>query len=225
MNSLSYEQDHKFTKKLLSTYNKLKIGNVITIHDCLLSNRQIHTYSKHIIKHIQDINEGEFIYIPICFRFQKLGDEKHKLCFLITKRNDNILLELFDSNSWNYMLEDDKFKNKRNLTRILNYVNNHINHLDIILYNYSLNTVGGYCITFTLLFLLYRLSNVSINEIKNKFSFYQTRVNVNYEKVINKYIKSNEIDINIYDDVINLLIKNEDKLKILNKSNTPLFCS
>lgn len=206
-NVLTSTQEQNFTDKLSLKYETLSYLQDIIITDSTLSRRQVSTISNNIINTIEHVQDNQLIYIPICFKFQKLGDQKHRVILLFS----NNTLEVFDCNGWEWFLDSKKYKNKQNLAKILNKVQQETD-IDIFKYDYSLNCISGSCVTFSLLFVLYRINGVSIDDICEIFEFYESRNTVNFERKMDKLIKQKEFDWTIYHKIITKLI-NKESLK------------
>ena len=202
---LSTDDENNFVGKLSKKFN-FNVEKHLMISDMIMSRRQISSNANNLINIIKNMENNSNTYVPIQFNYKKAGDQKHRMCLFITK-NNNITIELFDSNSWNYMLDDKKYNNKPNLKNILIKVREYFNNLEIIPYNFSLNIIDGYCVSLTLIYLLYKVSNININQV---FSFYNTRIKVHYEKEVYKLLKKKELNWNTYHNIITELINNEN---------------
>jgi len=189
---LEYVENSYYFK--FSTVNNIYITNEIIISDISYSKRQL-------LKMSNDINNfldsHDIIYIPIRFTFKKLGDEKHRIS--IFKKNN--IIEVFDPNNWNYV---NTYFQKNNKDTLLYILNN--SKYKIYFYNLSLNTIDGYCVTFNILFLIYRYY-LSRDEVNSIFKKYEKRIKINYEKYINKLIIKKSININEYINMIDTVIK------------------
>ena len=201
---LTPDQEDAFIQKLAKQTDNLAYYPEILICDHTLSRRHINGVSNIIISIVNSVEDGEIHYIPIRFNFKKSGDEKHRVVLLITSQS----IEVFDSNSWEWILNCPKYRNKQNLLAILNKVQQETNS-NIFTYNYSLNCVSGSCASFALLFMLYRVNGLSIDDVCHVFEFYESRINVHYEKKMDKLIKQKEFDWSIYHDIITGLINQE----------------
>jgi len=202
---LTSTQETSFVHKLSLKYDELSYSPEIIINDLTLSKRQISKISNNLISTINNVEDNQLIYIPIRFDYKKLGDEKHRIILLFS----NNTLEVFDCNSWKWMLKCKEYKNKQNLVAILKNVKK-ATDINIFTYNYSLNCVSGYCTSFGLLFILYRTNGLSINDVCQIFEAYESRTDVHYEKKINKLFKKKEFDWSIYHDIITTLINKEN---------------
>ena len=214
---LTSNQEGTFIQRLDNLYN-FYLHKEIQINDSTLSRRHISNIANKIIAIVNDTEEDELSYIPVRFGFKKLGDEKHRIALLIT----NNTIEVFDSNSWNYMLNNQKYRNKQNLVNVLNNVTQET-ECNIFNYNYSLNTIAGSCVSFALLFVLYRVSGLSIDNVCELFKFYESRTNTHYEKQMDKLIRQKEFNWNVYHTLITNLINNEKKVNRRLTHNSPLF--
>ena len=201
---LSPDQEDTFITKLAKRTEDLTYYPEILICDHTLSRRHISGVSNVIISIVNSVKDDEIHYIPILFNFQKSGDDKHRVVLLITSQS----IEVFDPNSWEWILNCPKYRNKQNLLAILNKVQQETN-VTVFTYNYSLNCVSGSCASFALLFVLYRVSGLLIDDICQVFEFYESRIGVHYEKKMDKLIKQNEFDWSIYHEIITNLINQE----------------
>ena len=223
MKYLNYLQEEAFVQRI-SKNTDIRYYSSIKITDSLSSRRQTSNITREVISIIETLEYNEKVYLPIGFNFKKMGDEKHRLCMLITKEENNYLIELFDSNSWNNMLDSKKYRNKENVEEILKNVQEYFKeYIKIHKYEYCLNSADGYCVTLTLLFLLYRSNNIPIEKLSEILSFYESRSSVHYEKELNKMIKERNINYEDYHNTITNLINNEKKVKKV-KRNKPTMC-
>ena len=178
------EQEEEAFVRRLASGKDFTAAKRLDINDSLMSKRQVGTISSKIKELMKD---GGKIYIPIQFNYKKLGDQKHRICLFIS----NGVIELFDSNSWNYDIADNT---KKNLISILDATG-----ATIVPYNFSLNVVDGFCVSFTLLFLLYKMSDVSVMDI---FAGYETRNRQCFEKEIYGLLRSKNMDWKVYHKII-----------------------
>jgi len=142
--------ENRFLKKISGEYD-VHITDKMNITDMKLSSRGVNNHVQNINKMIENMDSP--IFIPVEFLYKKGGDNKHRVGLFIKNVRGKTVVEAYDPNGWSFEENNDKYFNKSNMNNILKSLGYEV-RVNIKV----LNINNGYCIFYTSLFLLFRVS-------------------------------------------------------------------